>query len=555
VGILTQLRARFAAAAPAATGSSADPATGRGAFIQNSGYDATKSKGRRAAPSGLARSEDAELPPSARRVAVSATRDIQRNFAIAGWGIRKHLDYITSFRFRSTTGNKALDKRIEDLIRWASRKENYDASGRHPLRRALRMAESRRIVDGDVFALKLSNAKIQWIEGDRVRTPYVGTPGGVDPSNINHGVVCGDAGQAIGYVVCRRAKTSDTGLSGQDMVFERIVRANWVYHHACWDSGRFDQVRGISPLAAAYNSFRDVYEGVDLALVKAKIAQLFALAIMRDAAETDLGVGQVDDVEDEGGDGEGEATEEESPYGAVSENLNKGPIVLDLEPGDKAEVIESATPSTEFQTFLPLVLQIALKSLDIPYSFYDEAHTNYSGQKQAWVLYEKSAEGKRQDNRDLLDDWTRWRLGIFIDEGVLELPAGMGLKDLTWSWRHAGTPWLDQLKEAIGNIAAIEAGLASPIQVIEEAGEEGWQQVQDEIKEFLDYRAGIDLPTPTWATDPGTALQAIEPADGGGEKAARDQSKTNLNTKSNRKSVQDLALEMAMRDREPADAR
>jgi hypothetical protein len=46
---------------------------------------------------------------------------------------------------------------------------------------------------------------------------------------------------------------------------------------------RFDQLRGISPLAAAINTLRGTYEGFDYALAKAKVAQMFALAFYREA--------------------------------------------------------------------------------------------------------------------------------------------------------------------------------------------------------------------------------------------------------------------------------
>jgi hypothetical protein len=61
------------------------------------GYDAVESKNRRQAPTGRLRSEDKELLPHQRRKLTSAARDIHRNFTIAAWAIRKHLDYVSTF--------------------------------------------------------------------------------------------------------------------------------------------------------------------------------------------------------------------------------------------------------------------------------------------------------------------------------------------------------------------------------------------------------------------------------------------------------------------------
>ncbi len=207
------------------------------------GYDAVESKNRRQAPTGRLRSEDKELLAHQRRKLTSASRDIHRNFTIAGWAIRKHLDYVSTFSFQSRTGNPDLDTRIEALMDWWSRPANSDVAGRHSLPRLVRLAEERRTVDGDVFFLKLSDGRLQAIEGDRVQTPTSGLPQGVLPAEFVHGVRVDEAGKALGYAVCKRPVT------GGDLAFERLVPAAFVVHHAFFD--RFDQVRGISPLAAA----------------------------------------------------------------------------------------------------------------------------------------------------------------------------------------------------------------------------------------------------------------------------------------------------------------
>lgn len=474
------------------------PVLNRTAFTFQSGYEATKPKNRRAAPTGIVRSEDAELPPTARRALVSANRDLHRNFAVVSWAIRKHLDYVTSFTFRSKTGNATLDAVINAAVAKASAKENFDVAGRHSLSRALRMSEARRVIDGDIVWLKLNSGQTQVIEGDRIRTPYTGLPENISPSMVNHGVYTNDAGKAIAYVCCKRSKTSDVGYSGQDMQFERMLQSRWAYLHACWDaSNRFDQVRGISPLASAYNAFRDVYENIEYANAKAKVAQLFGLLIKRGGAPEEgvigaSGNGIADSTVD------AQSTDDSDDYPEV--NFGGGPIQLNLDAADDAKVLESQTPSTQFQEFIPLVLQIGLKALDIPYSFYDESHTNYSGQRQAWILYDKSARSKRCDNRELLDDWTRWRLGLLVDDGELVLPAGVTVADLKWQWRPMGTPWIDPLKEVLASVAELEAGLDSPQAIADSTGDRDAFEIIEERRAWLEANRKAGLPDPAWIT-------------------------------------------------------
>ena len=533
------------------------------AFTWYSGYDATKPKGRRQAPSALVRDEDRELPVASRRALVSATRDIHRNFAIAAWAIRRHLDYVTKFRFKCRTGNTELDAKIEALVKDAGKAENFDVAGRHSLARAVRMSEARRVVDGDIAWYKLRDGKTQVIEGDRISTPYAGLPGNIDPMYVCRGIKVNAAtGKAEAYVLCKRARTNDIGYTGQDLQFEAILPARLVYLHACYDLGRFDQVRGITPLASAYNSYRDVYEGIDYALAKMKVSQIFGIKISRNAAPEAEALGEVSESIDHDAndptidgsqfnvDGAGQPPEKvvnREPRYQV--DPGRGPFMLDLDDGDQADIMEAHTPSAEVQSFIPLVISIALKSLDIPFSWYDEAYVNFSGGKQANINYEKSAEQKRTEIQDLLNDWTAWRLGIMQDDGELEIPTGTTVK---WEWQPAGTPWLDPLKEAVGNIAKIGAGLESAADVAEETTGKPIEDLIADNGRVAKLFDAAGLPRPSWAVDPAKA-EAEKPAEVP-EAPVKDSSKSGARKPGTSASF-DAALTLASSLPEPIERR
>src|SRR6186713_879019 len=88
--------------------------------LSGSTFDAVHAKNKRSAPTGILRSEDSELTPADRRKLLSASRTLHRNFAVASWMIRKHLDYVSTFTFQARTGNDALDDSLEKLVRWWS---------------------------------------------------------------------------------------------------------------------------------------------------------------------------------------------------------------------------------------------------------------------------------------------------------------------------------------------------------------------------------------------------------------------------------------------------
>lgn len=421
-------------------------------------YDGASTNTKRKSPAMRLKSTDQILTPTSRKRLTANTRDLMQNFSLAAWAVRRHLDYVSSFSFQPRTGDDELDKTLEALMRWYSRPLHCDVAARHSLPRMVRMAEERRVVDGDVFLVKLSSGHLQAIEGDRVRNPsQTDTTPGSD--GFVHGVKSTKGGRMSNIAVHRR-----TTAGGYE--FERIVKSSNVFHIGYYD--RFDQIRGVSPLAPAINAFRDVYEGAEYALAKMKVAQLFGLVFYRENPD-DFGE---------------TVSADESGYDV---DFGSGPVKLDLDPGDKAEFLESKSPPAEFQSFMQTTISMALKSLDLPFSFYDESFTNFFGSRAALLHYEKACKSKRAGLRELLDRITLWRLGLFIADGDLGLPAGMELRDVEWEWVHDGTPWWDPSKEINGDILAISAGLKTRSQIIKERHGRDFRTVIDQLAQEEEY--------------------------------------------------------------------
>lgn len=465
------------------------------------GYDAVEDKGRRRAPKVTPLAEDRHLKDKARAKMAATSRDIHRNFVIAAWSVRRHLDYVSSFSFQARTGDDETNALVEAYIANWSKRQNCDIARRHPLRRLIRLAEARRVVEGDVGFLKIApqrpsndRGKLQGIEGDRVKTPTQDLPRNFDPRQWTNGVKTTPAGAAIAYAICDR-----TGLNGR-LTAARFVSARSMIWHGFYD--RFDQVRGISPVAAALNGLQDVYEGVDMALAKLKVSQMFGIAFFRDALDgpNDIGRGQSAKI-DEDGDGEAD-TGYEIDWG-------RGPVQIDLDPGDRAEFLEAKTPSTETVNLLRLVIEVTIKALDLPYSFFDESHTNFYGSRGALIQYLKSCKTKREDVADLLNEITRWRLGLAIADGDLILPPGMTFDQLNWLWVPDGVPWWDPQKEATGQGMSVGAGFTTPQRVCRENGTDFFENV-DAIAEAQAYakEKGVKLVFPGVKPD-----QAVDQAE------------------------------------------
>ncbi|TWT63188.1 phage portal protein [Rubinisphaera italica] len=444
-------------------------------------YAAAEGSTRRQAPPLNLRTEDHVLKTSARKRLISNSRDLRRNFALAGWVIRKHLDYVASFEFQMQTPNKKFNAAVEKLMkRWS--KPNCDVSGRFTLRKMLRLLESKAVLDGDAGFMKVAQfrngkrfPKLQGIEGDRLMNPDKPK----DPDRWEKGIKVDSAYRHQAYGIGRRTRNGRLEL-------ERVVTASrMVWHNGYVEN--FDQIRGISPLAPGLNTMRDTYEGFDYALARMKIAQLFAFKITRKMEQLE---------EEAGGYGLKTATDEDEETGESKKyevDFGRGPAFLDLDPGDDAAFLESAQPSDQFQSFTMHAIQMSLKALDIPFSFYSEDFTNFFGSRGALMHYERSCSDRRETLQEILRQITIWLLQIWIIDGDLELPKGWTIGDLEFYWNSVGIPWWDPAKEIKGDLMAIKAGLDTPQRICKERGRGDFYENLEELKKAKDAAEDLGL--------------------------------------------------------------
>lgn len=433
------------------------------------GYDAINAKGRRRAPSGKLLQEERELMETQRRMLVSGTRDVRRNFSVLGWALRRHLDFVSSFAFKARTKDKGFNKEWERAVEDWSKPKNFDAGGRHSRQRYMRLKEACASIDGDVLSVKINDGTMQAIEGDRCRNPIgemdlIPDPAleGVVPKGMLQGVQIDARGRALAYAIHRR-----TLWAGFE--FERMVPASDVIFHGYFD--RYDQVRGISPVAAALNSFQDLYEGIDYALLKIKVSQLFGLVFTRKADDSPGAVTAPASPDNEG-----------NPVTGYQVDLGQAPFQIDLEPGDDAKFLDNPTPSTETKEFLQVVTAIAIKAFDLPFSMYDEGYTNFYGSRAGFMLYLKSCRFKRALLRVIHEEWNLWRTSLAVARRELKLPSGWTVDDLAQLWVPDGTPWWDPEKDIDADMKAVAGGFKTIAEVrLEHFG--------DDLEDLFDRRA------------------------------------------------------------------
>lgn len=435
------------------------------------GYDAVAPKGRRRSPAAAITREDSLLKGGRRTRLQTGSQDLQRNYAIAGWMVRRHLDYVAQFSFhgRNATRHKytaasdeqlaQLDRDLERLMEEDSTRQRFDIGRRFRREKFFRIAEMQRTVAGDVGILKLNDGRVQGIEGDLIRDPQESDlrrnfQGNGKRTEWVDGFRVGRGGVTLAAAIHSR------GTGGHGYELSRIVSTRNLIHHGYFSRFADSQTRGVSPIASAITDLQDTREAKDYTLARMKVDQLFAMAVYRDAEES---MGEIG--EDGGDDDDGESNGKK-----YNVDFGLGPVFLDLDPGDRAEFLSSSNPSAQAQSFMSTVIAIALKSLDIPFSFYDESHTNFFGSRAAWLHYERSCFDKRCDQIEMRTEYTVFKIITWIRDGRLTLPAGMTVADVLFEWVPRGMPWWDPAKEIRGDKEAISAGLDNPERICKRTG-------------------------------------------------------------------------------------
>ncbi|TWT51833.1 Phage portal protein, lambda family [Thalassoglobus neptunius] len=434
-------------------------------------YDAVKASPKRKRNSGRVRSEDSVLTGAKRTYASSGTQDLYRNLSIVANAVRMHLNYNTQFSLKSDSGDDVFDEEFEAVVEEWSQPENFEASCRFSRQKYTRLLECLAVIDGDCGSLRLQSGMIQAVESDLIRNPDSSSDEWVN------GVKADRYNKPQAYSI------SDRGRGGQGYQPAREYPAEFFHLHAYLH--RFDQLRGVSPLLSASNDFQDVYEGKTLSMAKMKAEQLIALVFHRDALD---GPGQLDAssaVEDP--DSEVEGDEEEVNRAGYQVDFGSGPVLIDADPGDDVKFIQGDNPGSNSREFILLVIMIALRSLDIPFSFFDESYTNFFGQKTAWMHYERACSDKRATVAQFLNWWLKFRIQVAVSRRQLVIPRsvlskGYSLQRPWFKFIPVGMPWWKPSEEVSSSSEAIGNGFTSPQLVCRSIGTDFKRNVRDTAK-------------------------------------------------------------------------
>lgn len=414
------------------------------------GYDAVKQGTSRRRIHISSEPEDSILNSGGRQSVLSQGRDAIRNFTLAGFVVRKHLQSVAWYEFRAKTGIAWLDDELKRRVEKWQRPQFCDITGRRSFAELIYLIELLRVVDGDVFILLLRNNRLQVIEGDRVRSSGVGTD--LSGPEWVQGVKVNKAGKPIAYAICDRGQYGGFTLN-------RIVNSDNCKMLGYYQ--RADQIRGVSLLTPALRAISYLYDGLDLALAKLKLEQILGLKTMTDDTS---GIGYSEDEDREG-----------DIHKRAVEKLGPGILHLELRQGEDAAFMESNNPSRNYQDFVEQTTRLIFAALDIPYSFYDGSKTNYYGSEGEFEQYIDSVERKQQATINLLDDiFVNWLVPNWLTDpdDPLFLPPGVSPADLYGraGWHGAGLPAWRMLRRVKELLVAVQAGFLPASEAVGDYG-------------------------------------------------------------------------------------
>lgn len=390
-----------------------------------------------------------------------------RNHSLIGFMVRKHLDYVSRFKFSINSGIPELDSAVKTLFRWHGKPNNFDFMGRLGREESFRLFELEKVVNGDAGFIKIDDeCKLQAIESDLI-TKATGAPDSVN----DEGLVCDDFGRITDYAICRRVPKQNKP------VFDHLEPKNNIIFDGYW--GRFSsQNRGVSPLSSALTTIADLHESFSYNLLKAKMQALFGLAITRDSANGDFEAGSTGGIDF-------------SPNGLT---------MVDLLPGEDVKMLESKSPSTEFISGSYLFIHLAMIALDIPITSFDSRRSSFSARIADLNEYEVSTDYKRQKNKYARQEYSDWLLAQLWDDArfsnikQIATKNKLSLFDVCElvKWVPAGSPWLDKKKQVQGDQISISLGLDNPVDACRRRGGDVFENI-DKIAEVQNYAKSKDV--------------------------------------------------------------
>lgn len=316
-------------------------------------------------------------------------RDLEENHPIVGSLHTKYSLNVAPVSYQAQTGDKTLDKDIEDAWR-EDISVNCDLLERYSFYELASFAVSGTIRDGDHGWIYVRDGVASDMkDGDKIKLPLkikaieadlIGNPNMTATSaNFISGLVLDEVGRIISYEIYKREIGTSAYMKDMD-----VAPMNFVHF---MDNLRVVDYRGYSKLASGENTLRDLKETLDaLRMAAKKHASITSFITGSQGAE--IGVGEFDPYRD---------TAQTQGGPRYYENSVPGKNYY-LNEGEAATFPDSPVPSTQTQYLIDYLSQLVSFCYNLPVSFSLDA-TKLGGVSMRLESMQALAEFKRARGR------------------------------------------------------------------------------------------------------------------------------------------------------------
>lgn len=426
--------------------------------------------------------ESAEMTDrNSREVIRARARDLERNSDIFQSVIYAYRRNVVGrgYTIQAKTGSDLLNAQIEKQWKLWCKPSNCDVTGAQSFNQILRMAVTRKRVDGGILFLKRYTKggvvpfKLQMVEVDELDNAQT-TPRKQGNSVVG-GIEYDQNRRAVGYYI------QQYDIDGWRILDPVYVDAKDVIFYR--SKSRPSQLREISDMAPSITRVRDTNEFINAVSVKERIAACLAVFIKKSTPT--------------GGFGRTVTASESGRTEYAGKSLTPG-MIKELNAGDEIQVVDPKNAGSEATQFLKMQWGLigAGQGLSYEATSRDMSNSTYSSARQAAI----EDENTFAEDIELLTETMSEIYETFIISGYLsglfDMPGFWDKKDgyMDHTWVKAPKKWIDPAKESAANKVALATGQKTFVDIAAEQGKD-WKEAIREMAQVLDYgrENGIEM--------------------------------------------------------------
>jgi len=408
-------------------------------------------------------------------------RDLERNSDIAQSVIRAYRRNVIGkgYTLQANTPNEKLNDRIEKYWKLWCKAEHCDVTATQSFNQILRMAVTRKRVDGGMIILKryvrdaeVVPFKLQCLDVDELDSTVAA------PRHKGNTVVSGIEYDPFHKPVGYFFRQYDT--DGNQTTNAIYVPAKDVIFY--FTKNRPSQIREISDMSATASRIRDVNEFVTAVSVKERIAACLAVFIKKALPS--------------GGIGRSGAVQSDGRVDYAGKTLTPG-MIKEMNAGDEIQVVNPSGNSAEATSFLKMQFGLigAGQGLSYETTSRDMSQTNYSSARQSAIEDEATfaEEIELIRERVMTEVYETFVISGYLS-GLFSIPDFWDnkLDYLAHEWVAAPKKWIDPLKECNANSTALKTGQKTFKQIAAENGRD-WRDQLDDIAEVIEYARSLGI--------------------------------------------------------------